>query len=92
MKYIVETDLEHFKTWSGATDVMTQIYEKGCYDEAAQLVEEVFWGWDGPTETTETSINDYIWFQLASDLYNYYYIDLWDEHEEEEEEEDFIPF
>lgn len=77
MRYIVEFDgIEDFETWSGATSVKDAIERKGCIREANDLLEQLC---DNCEDVSEVTVNDYIWFDLANDLREYYDIDIYDE-------------
>lgn len=57
-------DIKKF-VWSGAKDTISIIEELGKETEALTMIESVF----GDSEyTTDTDINDYIWFDLLNDL------------------------
>lgn len=90
MKVVVELDTwqELFRnSWSGALDTLREIEAQGREEEALAILEDLFnpdvWG-EIPSETT---VNDYIWFELADDM-NLYDDDEEDEDDEEEDEDD----
>lgn len=57
-------DIKKF-VWSGAKDTISIIEELGKEEEALTMIESVF---DGSEYTTDTDLNDYIWFDLLDDL------------------------
>ena len=59
MEYKVECDLEQFDAWSGGKDTLDVLIDKGVCDEVQSLIEEMFCD-ETPTETT---INDFLWFE-----------------------------
>ena len=67
--------------WAGAVQVIEEIEKQGREDEAMTLIEDMFYD-DIPDET---SVNDFIWFDLADILHLYDEDD--DEDDEEEDEE-----
>lgn len=63
MRYIVEDSLRNFQAWSGGKDTLDALKEKGDCEEVEQLIEEMFYGEEPPTDT---DINDYLWFEADS--------------------------
>lgn len=59
MEYKVEINsLEKFKAWSGGLETLNTVRERGGVDTLTVICEDIFSG-DIPTETT---INDWLWF------------------------------
>lgn len=59
MEYKVEINsLENFKAWSGGLETLNIVRERGGVDTLTVICEDIFSG-DIPTETT---INDWLWF------------------------------
>ena len=59
MEYKVEINsLENFKAWSGGLETLITVRERGGVDTLTVICEDIFSG-DIPTETT---INDWLWF------------------------------
>ena len=59
MEYKVEINsLENFKAWSGGLETLNTVRERGGDDTLTVICEDIFSG-DIPTETT---INDWLWF------------------------------
>ena len=59
MEYKVEINsLENFKAWSGGLETLSTLRERGGVDTLTVICEDIFSG-DIPTETT---INDWLWF------------------------------
>lgn len=59
MEYKVEINsLENFKAWSGGLETLNTVRERGGVDTLTVICEDIFFG-DIPTETT---INDWLWF------------------------------
>lgn len=62
MEYKVEINsLENFKAWSGGLETLNTVRERGGVDTLTVICEDIFSG-DIPTETT---INDWLWFDSA---------------------------
>lgn len=59
MEYIVESSLENFQAWSGGKDTLDTLKEEGDVDEVERLIEGSFCG----HTTTDTEINDFLWFE-----------------------------
>lgn len=57
-------DVKDF-VWGGAKDTITIIEENNMETEALTMIETVF---EDSDYTTDTNINDYIWFDLLDDL------------------------
>ena len=59
MEYKVQINsLENFKAWSGGLETLSTVRERGGVDTLTIICEDIFSG-DIPTETT---INDWLWF------------------------------
>ena len=59
MEYKVEINsLENFKAWLGGLETLNTVRERGGVDTLTVICEDIFSG-DIPTETT---INDWLWF------------------------------
>ena len=59
MEYKVEINsLENFKAWSGGLETLNTVRERCGVDTLTVICEDIFSG-DIPTETT---INDWLWF------------------------------
>lgn len=59
MEYKVEINsLENFKAWSCGLETLNTVRERGGVDTLTVICEDIFSG-DIPTETT---INDWLWF------------------------------
>ena len=59
MEYKVEINsLENFKAWSGGLETLNTVRERGGVDTLTVICEDILCG-DIPTETT---INDWLWF------------------------------
>ena len=59
MEYKVEINsLENFKAWSGGLETLNTVRERSGVDTLTVICEDIFSG-DIPTETT---INDWLWF------------------------------
>lgn len=85
MKVVVELDTwqELFRnSWAGALDTLREIEAQGREEEALDILEELFnpdvYG-EIPSETT---VNDFIWFELWDVMH------LDDEDDDEEDEDD----
>ena len=57
MEYKVESSLRDFPAWSGGKDTLEVLKEKGDCDEVEGLIEEM------DSLGTDTSINDFLWFE-----------------------------
>lgn len=57
MRYTVESSLRNFEAWSGGKDTLDVLLEKGDCDEVERLIEEM------DSLGTDTSINDFLWFE-----------------------------
>lgn len=64
--------------WGGAKEVCQKIYRQGKEDEAMALIEELF----ADCEPSDTTLNDFIWFELGDLMH------LWDDEEDEEDTEE----
>lgn len=89
MKYLVETDLEHFEAWSGGRDTLDTLIEKGDVDSVESFIDGCFCDSDEPP--TKTAINDFLWFERNFIAQHLGY-DNWEEYEygpqDEDEDED----
>lgn len=70
INYVVEKSIDSWQdvrdfVWSGAKNVVDIIEERGMETEALIMIETVF---EESEYITDTNINDYIWFDLLSDL------------------------
>lgn len=83
MIYKVEKSLWNFDAWSGGKDTLDTLKEKGDVDAVEELIDDVFFEED----TTETQINDFLWFERDMIAEHLGYED-WDEYEYGKEEED----
>ena len=72
--------------WAGASDVLDLIEEEGLEEEAMQVINEYFDNEE--EEIEETSLNDFIWFELEDVMKEYGYLTENDEEEEEPEEDE----
>ena len=70
--------------WAGALDVLSSIEEKGLEDEAMQAINDYFGCED--EEVEETSLNDFIWFELEDVMKDWRYIQ--DDEDEEDDDKD----
>ncbi|HEN6000145.1 TPA: hypothetical protein U7D35_002025 [Streptococcus agalactiae] len=62
MEYKVTlSSIDHFRSWSGATNTLNVVRERGDIDRLTTLCEDVFSG----STPTETDINDWLWFDDA---------------------------
>lgn len=57
MRYTVESSLRNFEAWSGGKDTLDVLIEKGDCDEVERLIEDM------DSLGTDTSINDFLWFE-----------------------------
>lgn len=93
MRYVVECGLNRFQAWSGGKTWLEELIDHPkAYDYIVDLIEESELYGDGEA-STETDINDYLWFYMADDLEeagflneNHEWID--DNNGEEEDEND----
>ena len=88
MEYKVECSLERFEAWSGGKDTLDVLIKKGDCDDVEVLIEELFC--DREELPTDTTINDFLWFERDYIAERLGYED-WDEYEygkDEEEDED----
>lgn len=58
MFYKVHFDIEAFEFWGGAVPVLETVKENGRLKELESLIEEMF----DVDDTTDTEINDFVWF------------------------------
>lgn len=65
-------------TWGRAKEICQEVISQGKEDAAMALIEELF----AESEPSDTTINDFIWFELADML------GLYEEDEEDAEEEE----
>ena len=61
MTITYELDLDSFKAWSGAVDILDRIRREGKCEELEQQLEELY-----PDGMTETELNDLLWFDSES--------------------------
>lgn len=93
MRYVVECELNRFQAWSGGKTWLEELIDHPkAYGYIVDLIEESELYGDGEA-STETDINDYLWFYMADDLEeagflneNHEWID--DNNGEEEDEND----
>ncbi len=68
MRYVVECELNRFQAWSGGKTWLEELIDHPkAYDYIVDLIEESELYGDGEI-STETEINDYLWFYMADDL------------------------
>lgn len=68
MRYIVECELNRFQAWSGGKTWLEElINHPKAYDYIVDLIELKDLCYDGEL-STETDINDYLWFYMKYDL------------------------
>jgi hypothetical protein len=68
MRYIVECELNRFQAWSGGKTWLKElINHPKAYDYIVDLIELKDLCYDGEL-STETDINDYLWFYMKYDL------------------------
>lgn len=79
MKYYVEEDAGSFEFWAGARDNINTARELGTDGQVFSILEELFY--DG--DSTDTQINDYVWFDMPND-----YPELFGEEGEDGDEDD----
>lgn len=77
MEYKVESSLWDFPAWSGGKDTLETLQEKGDCEEVEQLIEDMFCDED----TTDTDINDFLWFERDAIAEHLGYRD-WEAYEE----------
>jgi len=87
MKYYCEESLENFGAWSGGKDTLYVLIEKGDCASVECLIEELY-SEDIPSETT---INDFLWFERDCIAEHLGYAD-WEDyeygnHDDDEEDE-----
>nr|DAW77166.1 MAG TPA: hypothetical protein [Caudoviricetes sp.] len=91
MRYIVECELNRFQAWSGGKTWLEElINHPKAYDYIVDLIELKDLCYDGEL-STETEINDYLWFYMQQDLREAGFLnenDEWIENTDEEEDED----
>ena len=83
MKYYVETSLENFEAWSGCSDKLEVLIEKGLCDTVEMFLEEVL-----GEDISDTAINDVLWFERDT-IADWCGFSSWEalENGEEEDEE-----
>lgn len=64
--------------WGGAKEVCQEVISQEREDEAMDIIEELF----GDCEPSDTTLNDFIWFELGDLMH------LWDSEEDEEDTEE----
>lgn len=79
MKYYVEEDAGSFEFWAGARENINTARELGTDDQVFSILEELFY--DG--DSTDTQINDYVWFDMPND-----YPELFGEEGEDDDYDD----
>lgn len=77
MEYKVESSLWNFQAWSGGKDTLDTLKEKGDVDEVESYLDDIFCA----TDTTDTDINDYLWFERDDIAEHLGYKD-WEAYEE----------
>lgn len=77
MEYKVETSLWDFPAWSGGKDTLDVLKERGDCDEVEGYLDEIF----SDSDTTDTNINDYLWFERDAIAEHLGYRD-WEAYEE----------
>ena len=60
--------LEDFKAWSGGADRLETIKELGILEEAQAEIEAML---EGQEDTTETTVNDLLWFEMDDFISQY---------------------
>ena len=83
MEYKVVISLENFEAWSGGKDTLEVLIDKDDCDIVERLIEESFAYGDMPTETT---INDFLWFERDF-IAQYLGYNSWEDYENEDEDE-----
>lgn len=78
MKVFTEISLKDFDAWSGGKDRLDVLIEQDACDEVERFIDEIF-----PEGLEETTLNDYLWFDVENDFPQYF-----NDDEEDEEEED----
>lgn len=76
MKVYTEISLCDFEAWSGGKDNLNILIEKDACDEVESFIDEMF-----PEGLDETTLNDYLKFDVENDFPEYF-------KEEDEEESD----
>ena len=77
MTYKVESSLWDFQAWSGGKDTLDTLKEKGDVDEVEEYLDMIFM----ETDTTDSDINDTLWFERDAIAEHLGYKD-WDAYEE----------
>ena len=77
MEYKVESSLWNFQAWSGGKDTLDTLKEKGDVDEVEEYLDMIFM----ETDTTDTDINDTLWFERDAIAEHLGYKD-WEAYEE----------
>ena len=83
MEYKVESSLWDFPAWSGGKDTLDTLKEKGDCEEVESLIDCLFCD----SDTTDTNINDFLWFARDRIAEHLGYKD-WDAYEEGWSEQD----
>lgn len=78
MKVYYELDLNNFKAWSGAVDILNRIQEENKIEELETILEELY-----PDGMSETELNDLLWFDSES---VFEWLGITEETEEDEED------
>lgn len=76
MRYICEHSLAYFEAWSGGKDTLATLRENGDCKSVECLIEELY-SEEIPSETT---INDFLWFERDMIAEHLGYKD-WEEYE-----------
>lgn len=82
MKLYYDFDIESFEAWSGAKDTQQAIIDAGKVAEFNALIDDIF-----PEGCTETTMNDYLWFDSES-IFEMLGLDEDGNEPEDEENED----
>lgn len=77
MEYKVESSLWNFPAWSGGKDTLDTLKENGDVYEVEEYLDMIFMD----TDTTDTDINDYLWFERDAIAEHLGYKD-WEAYEE----------
>ena len=77
MEYKVESSLWNFPAWSGGKDTLDTLKEKGDVDEVEEYLDMIFM----ETDTTDSDINNTLWFERDAIAEHLGYKD-WDAYEE----------
>lgn len=83
MVYTCECSLERFPAWSGGKDTLDVLIDKGDCDDVECLIESSY----DDEYPTDTSINDFLWFERDFIAQHLGYKN-WYEYENGRDEED----